>query len=42
MAAGALAPEFPLEDVQALKAKLGSPEQFAVDFDYLVRTLTRR
>lgn len=39
MAAGALAPEFPAEDVAALRQKLLAPDQFTINFDYLVRTL---
>lgn len=41
MAAGALAPEFPASDIAELKAKLESPEQFTVNFDYLARSLSK-
>lgn len=39
-AAGDLAPEFPREDIEALKDMLSKPDQFAVNFDYLVRKLS--
>jgi L-fuculose-phosphate aldolase len=39
-AAGDPAPEFPHADIQALKDMLSKPDQFAVNFDYLVRQLT--
>jgi len=39
-AAGALAPEFLTSDTAELKAKLESPEQFTVNFDYLARSLS--
>jgi L-fuculose-phosphate aldolase len=41
-AAGTPAPEFPLADIQKLKHDLGRPEQFVVNFDYLVRRAKRR
>jgi L-fuculose-phosphate aldolase len=41
-AAGATAPEFPDEDIATLKAQLSKPEQFAINFDYLARCVTRR
>jgi L-fuculose-phosphate aldolase len=36
-AAGEPAPEFPYADIEKLKADIGRPEQFAINFDYLVR-----
>ena len=39
MAAGALVEEFPPEDVQTLKRKLMSHEQFVINFEYLRRGL---
>lgn len=41
-AAGDPAPEFPAADIEKLKADLGQPEQFAINFDYLVRRAKRR
>jgi L-fuculose-phosphate aldolase len=41
-AAGAAAPEFPLADIEKLKADIGRPEQFAINFEYLVRRAKRR
>ena len=38
-AAGALAPEFPPADIEQLKRDLSKPEQFEINFDYLVRRL---
>jgi L-ribulose-5-phosphate 4-epimerase len=40
-AAGDLAPEFPPEDIEKLKHDISRPEQFVVNFDYLVRRLKR-
>jgi ribulose-5-phosphate 4-epimerase/fuculose-1-phosphate aldolase len=40
-AAGGLAPEFPREDIEKLKHDISRPEQFVVNFDYLVRRLRR-
>ncbi|HUC49741.1 MAG TPA: class II aldolase/adducin family protein [Xanthobacteraceae bacterium] len=40
-AAGDLAPEFPREDIEKLKHDISRPEQFVVNFDYLVRRLKR-
>lgn len=40
-AAGETAPEFPRDDVLALRKKLVSPEQQAVNFNYLQRRLER-
>jgi L-fuculose-phosphate aldolase len=41
-AAGDLAPEFPREDIEKLKHDISRPEQFAINFDYLVRRAKRR
>jgi L-fuculose-phosphate aldolase len=41
-AAGTPAPEFPLADIQKLKHDISRQEQFAVNFDYLVRRAKRR
>ncbi len=41
-AAGTPAPEFPLADIQKLKHDLSRPEQFKINFDYLVRRAKRR
>ena len=41
-AAGAVAPEFPRADIERLKADIGQPEQFKINFDYLARRLQRR
>jgi L-fuculose-phosphate aldolase len=41
-AAGDAAPEFPPEDITKLKGEIGQPEQFQVNFDYLVRRVKRR
>jgi len=41
-AAGTPAPEFPLADIQKLKHDISRPEQFKVNFDYLVRRAKRR
>lgn len=38
-AAGDLAPEFPAEDIETLKDMLSKPDQFQINFDYLVRKL---
>jgi L-fuculose-phosphate aldolase len=40
-AAGDVAPEFPREDIEKLKHDISRPEQFVVNFDYLVRRLKR-
>ncbi|HVG51012.1 MAG TPA: class II aldolase/adducin family protein, partial [Xanthobacteraceae bacterium] len=40
-AAGTLAPEFPPEDVAQLKHEIGQPDQFVINFDYLVRRVKR-
>ena len=40
-AAGETAPEFPADDIEKLKRNLSQPEQFAINFDYLVRRLTQ-
>jgi L-fuculose-phosphate aldolase len=36
-AAGDPAPEFPADDIEKLKRDIGLPEQFAINFEYLVR-----
>jgi L-fuculose-phosphate aldolase len=41
-AAGECAPEFPAEDIAKLKHDISRPEQFKINFDYLVRRVKRR
>jgi L-fuculose-phosphate aldolase len=41
-AAGDPAPEFSRADIKKLKADISQPEQFAINFDYLVRRVGRR
>ncbi len=41
-AAGTPAPEFPLADIEKLKHDISRPEQFAINFEYLVRRAKRR
>ena len=41
-AVGEVAPEFPRDDIEKLKHDISRPEQFAVNFDYLVRRVKRR
>src|SRR5882672_6532861 len=41
-AAGTLAPEFPKDDIEKLKYDISRPEQFQINFDYLVRRAKRR
>jgi L-fuculose-phosphate aldolase len=41
-AAGEPVREFPADDIAKLKANLSRPDQFAVNFDYLVRRAKRR
>jgi L-fuculose-phosphate aldolase len=41
-AAGEPAPEFPRADIEKLKGDIGRPEQFAINFEYLVRRVKRR
>jgi L-fuculose-phosphate aldolase len=41
-AAGSPAPEFPLADIQKLQHDISRPEQFVINFDYLVRRAKRR
>ena len=41
-AAGDVAPEFPKADIEQLKHDVSQPDQFAVNFDYLVRRAKRR
>jgi L-fuculose-phosphate aldolase len=40
-AAGEAAPEFPPDDIAKLKSEVGQPEQFQINFDYLVRRVKR-
>jgi hypothetical protein len=41
-AAGETAPPFPDADINQLKHDISRPDQFAVNFDYLVRRAKRR
>jgi ribulose-5-phosphate 4-epimerase/fuculose-1-phosphate aldolase len=41
-AAGDAAPEFPRADIEKLKYDISRPEQFTINFDYLVRRAKRR
>jgi L-fuculose-phosphate aldolase len=41
-AAGETAPEFPRDDLEKLKHDISRPDQFVVNFDYLVRRAKRR
>jgi L-fuculose-phosphate aldolase len=41
-AAGGAAPEFPRADIDKLKHDISQPEQFVINFDYLVRRVKRR
>ncbi len=41
-AAGDPAPEFPSADIAKLRHDISRPEQFAINFDYLVRRVQRR
>jgi ribulose-5-phosphate 4-epimerase/fuculose-1-phosphate aldolase len=41
-AAGDPAPEFSRADIEKLKHDIGQPEQFKINFDYLVRRIKRR
>jgi L-fuculose-phosphate aldolase len=41
-AAGEAAPEFPCADIEKLRFDISRPEQFQVNFDYLVRRVKRR
>jgi L-fuculose-phosphate aldolase len=41
-AAGEPAPDLPRADIEKLKREISQPEQFVVNFDYLVRRLARR
>jgi L-fuculose-phosphate aldolase len=41
-AAGDPAPEFSPADIAQLKSEIGQPEQFQINFDYLVRRVKRR
>jgi L-ribulose-5-phosphate 4-epimerase len=40
-AAGNAAPEFPRADIEQLRRDIGRPDQFVVNFDYLVRRVQR-
>ena len=40
-AAGAVAPEFPPDDIAQLRHDISRPDQFQVNFDYLVRRVKR-
>ena len=40
-AAGDPAPEFPRDDIEKLQREMSAPEQFAINFDYLVRRVGR-
>ena len=41
-AVGRPAPEVPPEEIARFKEEIGKPEQFSINFDYLVRTVKRR
>jgi len=41
-AAGDPGPEFPRPDIEKLRQEISQPEQFVVNFDYLVRRVQRR
>ncbi len=41
-AAGSPAPEFPVADLEQLQRDISQPEQFQINFDYLVRRAKRR
>jgi L-fuculose-phosphate aldolase len=41
-AAGDIAPEFPKADIEQLKHDISRPDQFAVNYDYLVRRAKRQ
>src|SRR5712691_1459631 len=41
-AAGSSAPEFPVADLEQLQRDISQPEQFQINFDYLVRRAKRR
>jgi L-fuculose-phosphate aldolase len=41
-AAGDPAPEFPRADIEKLKGEISQPEQFVINFNYLVRRVQRR
>jgi L-fuculose-phosphate aldolase len=41
-AAGDPAPEFPRDDILALKRQMTAPEQFVINFDYLARRVSGR
>jgi ribulose-5-phosphate 4-epimerase/fuculose-1-phosphate aldolase len=41
-AAGTPAPDFPRADIETLKAQISKPDQFDINFDYLVRRVKRQ
>jgi len=41
-AAGECSPEFPRADIEKLQHDISRPEQFVINFDYLVRRLKRK
>jgi L-fuculose-phosphate aldolase len=41
-ASGEVMPEFPRDDIEMLKRNISEPEQFQINFDYLVRRVRRR
>jgi L-fuculose-phosphate aldolase len=41
LATGHIAPEFPPEEIKAIKLKIANPEQYKINFDYLVRKMKR-
>ena len=41
-AAGDPAPDFPAADIEKLQSEVSEPEQFVINFDYLVRRVKRR
>jgi L-fuculose-phosphate aldolase len=41
-AAGNPGPEFPRADIEQLRRDIGRPDQFVVNFDYLVRRVQQR
>jgi L-fuculose-phosphate aldolase len=40
--AGDARPEFPRADIDKLKQEISQPEQFAINFNYLVRRVRRK
>jgi L-fuculose-phosphate aldolase len=41
LATGHLAPEFPPEEIKAIKLKIANADQYKINFDYLVRKMKR-